>query len=307
MLRLTLALSVLLSAPAFATQYQTNANFSTDATGTAAYADGGVNSTKITGYTALSPTGSAATFRTSTITSGGTIGADFVRLADGGWGNISQILTQNGPGNIVANTQTQILAHVRINALATAGDTPIGPYLRWSVVAPDGYTLAATTTGAVELIFWTNTTAGAAIGSAIAKSVAAGTWYWERVGVSTTGVWEWKFWSGAFSSEPVGWDVSGVTDTTSTSGYVGPAAILAQGTPNTMPVDFDWFSSATGVDTAPGPSGGACTNSGYQPNPGVIGVPNGTSGTYLLCNGSTGTPNCSSVTYYQPSGKCAVN
>lgn len=56
-------------------------------------------------------------------------------------------------------------------------------------------------------------------------------------------------------------------------------------------------------------SGGAsCTNEGYEPAGGVLAIPNGTSGSFLSCAGAIVTPNCSSVTYYQPAGgKCEVN
>jgi hypothetical protein len=46
-------------------------------------------------------------------------------------------------------------------------------------------------------------------------------------------------------------------------------------------------------------SGAACTHSGIT-SAGAIAVPNGTSGSYRLKNGSFGTPDCSTVNYLQP-------
>lgn len=82
----------------------------------------------------------------------------------------------------------------------------------------------------------------------------------------------------------------------STGTYDATATIAASN------ITMDWMVALKGV------AGGSCTNPGYEPNPGIIAIPNGTSGTFLLCNGATGTPNCSSTTYYQPNGgKCGVN
>jgi hypothetical protein len=46
-------------------------------------------------------------------------------------------------------------------------------------------------------------------------------------------------------------------------------------------------------------SGSSCTNSG-QTAAGALAIPNGTTGSYLLKNGSIGTPDCSTVSYKQP-------
>ena len=40
---------------------------------------------------------------------------------------------------------------------------------------------------------------------------------------------------------------------------------------------------------------------------GAIAIPNGSSGSYRLCNGSFGTPNCTSMSYRQTAGACGVN
>jgi hypothetical protein len=45
--------------------------------------------------------------------------------------------------------------------------------------------------------------------------------------------------------------------------------------------------------------GGSCTHAGITSS-GTIAVPNGSSGSYQLKNGSFGTPDCSTVYYKQP-------
>ena len=50
-----------------------------------------------------------------------------------------------------------------------------------------------------------------------------------------------------------------------------------------------------------------CTHGGYS-SMGVISIPNGTSGSYWLKNGTFGTPDCSTVNYWQPTvGNFGVN
>jgi hypothetical protein len=54
-------------------------------------------------------------------------------------------------------------------------------------------------------------------------------------------------------------------------------------------------------------AGSSCTHQGYT-SAGALAVPNGSSGSYWLKNGTFGTPDCSSVNYWQPTvGNFAVN
>lgn len=53
-------------------------------------------------------------------------------------------------------------------------------------------------------------------------------------------------------------------------------------------------------------SGGTCTHSGFTAAGGIA-VPNGSSGSYRLANGSIGTPDCSTKTYCDTAGSCTVN
>jgi hypothetical protein len=51
---------------------------------------------------------------------------------------------------------------------------------------------------------------------------------------------------------------------------------------------------------------GACTHSGFT-SAGAISVPNGSSGSYRLANGTIGTPDCSTKLYPNTAGGIAVN
>lgn len=64
------------------------------------------------------------------------------------------------------------------------------------------------------------------------------------------------------------------------------------------------LSSSNGVSFAaiglePSSGGASCTHDGFTSG-GTLAVPNGTSGSYRLKNGSFGTPDCSTVSYFQP-------
>jgi hypothetical protein len=232
------------------TQYSTNANLSTDAVNTQAYADGGTNSTQITQFTAQTPTGSFNNLRTATITSGGTIGANYCRVAQNGYGDSGQLISYNGPGNIAANTATEILFHFRAAAISLSDGFG---YVRAAIaggVANPAYSLGVTdvATGTLQLLIYAGSASSGHVGTTVAKGIVANTWYWVRIKVDASNNWSWKLWSGTFASEP-GYDVTGAADTTNTSGYVGLAAIGAAG----MPMDYDWFSAATAGDPAPGP------------------------------------------------------
>jgi hypothetical protein len=70
----------------------------------------------------------------------------------------------------------------------------------------------------------------------------------------------------------------------------------------TLSASETWFA----VLAAYGP-GAACTHSGIT-SAGAIAVPNGSSGSYRLKNGSFGTPDCATVNYMQPTlGNFGVN
>lgn len=228
------------------TQYNTNADFSTDATGTVSNCHTG-NATTITGFTAQSPTGAFDSLRQATITAGGTVGAKYVSLTDTGLGAGTQLLSQNGPGLVGAATDTEILFHFRFATLQT--DTPYG-VIRSTASGTFAYGLQATDlVGNWQLLFYHGATPWSGVGSVINKGLVANTWYWARIRVTAAGAWSWKIWSGAFSAEP-GFDVTAASETSQTSGYVGVGAIKT----TEMPVDYDWFSAATLGDTAPGPS-----------------------------------------------------
>lgn len=74
----------------------------------------------------------------------------------------------------------------------------------------------------------------------------------------------------------------------------------------TISTSASWYLALAGIYDSGG--GASCTHSGYEPATGALAVPNGTSGTFYLCSGAQGTPNCSSASYYQPvTGACGVN
>lgn len=116
--------------------------------------------------------------------------------------------------------------------------------------------------------------------------------------------WSFQSWGGSITN---GANSSGTESSawgyellSSTSAFTASATI---GTSNA-----DWAIATILVKPA---ASSSCTNSGYEPANGVIAVPNGTSGTFELCGTGgvvTGTPDCSTVKYWQPvGGKCAVN
>lgn len=234
------------------TQYATNSDFSTDAAGTVASANA---TAAITGWSWLQPPNSG-NFWKATTTAGGTLGTDFVRFSDSGWGSAPVFLAFAAPGQIAANTETDWLIHFRVGVLAA--NTAL-VHLRDPNVSPfHYYSLVVDASGDVQLQRWLGGNPDAGIGTNIAKGLAANTWYWARVHVTAAGAWSWRVWAGAFSSEPGTWDVSGVTDTTSNSGYCGVGLY----TDSALPVDFDWFSVGTGTDLAPTLQGPAAALAG---------------------------------------------
>lgn len=82
---------------------------------------------------------------------------------------------------------------------------------------------------------------------------------------------------------------------TQTTGTAGSASATASASGN-------WVAVAAFFKAA-----GACTHQG-QTAAGALAVPNGSSGSYLLKNGSIGTPDCATVSYKQPTlGNFGVN
>lgn len=119
----------------------------------------------------------------------------------------------------------------------------------------------------------------------------------DATGAGPTLTWTAPFTSFAsFLPTNIGMQVGGADDSPGT-GSISAAATIGS--------SQQWAASIIAYS---GAASSSCTNDGYEPSGGIIALPNGTSGSFLSCSGTIVTPNCSSVTYYPPSGgKCGVN
>ena len=224
------------------TTYSSNSDFATDSVGTIADE---VSTTAITDWTWIH---SQANWYAEIVAQGDDSKA--VELNNGGTANRNVLLAMDGPGSIAASTETDCLVRFYFDSLAA--NNHVLRMRAGGAIADGYYTLVVFSSGNARMQYWTNLAASAHIGSEVAKGVAAATWYWARINVTSGGAWSWRIWSGAVGDEPGSWDGTG-TNTTRTGGYVGIGGLDYNG----LPDRFDWFSCGTAGDSAPSPGGGS--------------------------------------------------
>lgn len=234
------------------TQYILNPNFSADPPWTLADCN---NTLGITGFTQLLPQGASCQLRPYVLWPvGSPVGSNVVRLTDMGYGQTDGVLSQTGPGNIAANTDTEILFLFRVQYVQHDAD-----YGRirdtGTTSAQQWYALCHPNppNGNVRLAFFKSGGQWQSVPASspdVQKNFAANTWYWARIRVATSsGTWSWKLWTPPFSSEPTSWDSTGNNDVEQTSGYVG----VGTNATDNLPIEYAWFTSAINGDSAPGP------------------------------------------------------
>jgi hypothetical protein len=183
--------------------------------------------------------------QTNTIPSdAGGIAGRILRIV-GGTTNGSRVLSYN-PAGTAANAD--ILVRFRSAQDNSAGRRGIA-YVRYS-----GTTEATTKGYALYMGLFSGTrgygivedSTGTTVAFNSSTSLAANTWYWARLQATGTTIRA-KLWSGAVTSEPAGWNISGTNGTQTTAAYHGV------GTFNTGTVDYGWFSIGTNGDVPPIP------------------------------------------------------
>lgn len=164
----------------------------------------------------------------------------------GATNNGSRVLSYNPAGSTI---NADILVRFETT---TANNTTGGrrgmAYVRYAGTTEAttvGYSFYTGTFGGARAVGIVEDSTGVTVSSA-AHSTGANTWYWVRLQASGSTI-RGKIWSGAVTSEPAGWTVSGTNSTKATAGYHGV------GTFNTGTVRYGWFGIGTNGDVPPEP------------------------------------------------------
>lgn len=241
--------------------------------------------TGISGYTLFAPSGSASYISAQIVTDATAIGGKLLRLQDSGWGGGPVIITPDAIGSVAAGTETEILVGFRLG-LSNDADSPahgrmVPAMLRTTDASASpvriygvGYRRTASTSTRFQGWYFQGVDDWSNLGpeKTLSPSLVANDRWWVRLHVTAAGSWSWKVWKDG-ASEP-GWDATGTSDTTRTSGYVGAGA--ADSFTRYDPLDIEWMSVGTGADAAPMP-GGAVIDPGvtFGQQPGHFGPTHG--------------------------------
>lgn len=164
----------------------------------------------------------------------------------GATNNGSRVLSFT-PAGSTANAD--ILVKVEMNAANTTTGGRRGiAYVRYAgttEATTKGYAFYSGTFASSRAVGIVEDSTGATVDYQ-AFNQAANTWYWVRLQATGTTIRA-KIWTGAVTSEPASWTVSGTNSTMTAAGYHGV------GTFNTGTVNYGWFSIGTNGDTPPVP------------------------------------------------------
>jgi hypothetical protein len=215
--------------------------------------------TGIAGYTLFAGAGSEGNISASIQTDGTAIGGKVLRWDDTGWGE-GVLISPDDIGGLSAGVAAEVLVGFKFGTLAgTKGGhfSTVGPIIRalTDMSKFNGVGFQRNGGTPVEQFQgwyfnvgndWSN------MGSAkvVTGTIVAGDWWWSRMSVTAGGSWSWKVWKDGVS-EP-GYDVTGASETSQTSGHVGVG-----GYDNTPygPIDIQWLSVGTAGSAAPSPGG----------------------------------------------------
>ena len=234
--------------------------------------------TAIGGWTLQADSGSASYISATIQTDATALGGQSLRLVDTGWGGGLILAWPTAIGSVGTGVATEVLTSFKLGDITTnsAGFyRAVVAAARTLLGGTYGYGVCFERNSNISRVRgWLFNAANdwSALGTAktITADLGAGEWWWARIAVTAAGSWSWKVWEGPFSAEPGSWDVTGVSDTTNTSGYVGVGS--SGGFTARDPIDFQWFSVGTAGDPAPEPSGGGGIVYGVplrQPRPNV--------------------------------------